>query len=241
MSFGSKLDRIGGDTDREKRGPDLAITDRTVERHLTVLAVTVLVGGLAPIVLGALVSEIGWRAPVVGVLVASLLGAGGGVVSVTVELRRSAERARSGFLRALSCWLELVALGQAGGMGVESALDVASRVSPDRNFRRIHEALERSRHSGVPPWGELKRLGSEIGVEELDELAAHLGLAGSEGARIRASLQAKSDSLRRRQKSEAEAYANSVTERLFMPSILLMVGFLVFIMFPAAMSLSQVL
>jgi hypothetical protein len=241
-SVGRTLDRVGSTRERAaRRAPDLAITGRTLERHCAVLAATVLLGAVTPIALGGLLSAMGWRLPVLGLFVTSTLGAAGGAVSTAAELRRSANTARGVFLRALSCWLDLVALGQAGGMGVESALESASRVSPDPNFRRIHQALERSRHSGVPPWGELERLGAEIGIGELDELAAHLGLAGSEGARVRASLQAKSESLRRRQTSEAESYANSVTERLFVPSILLMVGFLVFIMFPAAISLSRVL
>ncbi|MGC9962540.1 MAG: type II secretion system F family protein [Acidimicrobiales bacterium] len=241
-SVGSTLDRYGSSRERAaRRAPDLAITGRTLERHCAVLATSVLLGAVTPLALGGLLHVIGWHLPVLGLLVTSALGAAGGAASTAAELRRSANTARTMFLRALSCWLELVALAQAGGMGMESALEGASRVSPDPNFRRIHQALERSRHSGVPPWGELERLGAEIGIGELDELAAHLGLAGSEGARVRASLQAKSESLRRRQTSEAESYANSVTERLFVPSILLMVGFLVFIMFPAAISLARVL
>ena len=85
------------------------------------------------------------------------------------------------------------------------------------------------------------RLGAAIGVDELDELAASLALAGTEGARIRSSLTAKSASLRRRRMSEAESRANSTTERLFLPSIILMVAFMVFLMYPAGVSLANVL
>ncbi|MGO8876858.1 MAG: type II secretion system F family protein [Acidimicrobiales bacterium] len=226
---------------RSERARDLAVTDRTLERHLVVMAVTTLLGTLAPLVVAGVLAAAGWRLPLAVVPVAAALGAVAGVVATAVELRRSAARARHRFLGGLSCWLELVALGQAGGMGVESALDAATRISPDPTFSRIGQALQRSRHAGLTPWDELGRLGTELGIQPLDELAASLGLAGAEGARIRASLQAKSASLRRRQMSQAQSQANSVTERLFLPSIVLMLGFLVFVMFPAGVSLAHVL
>lgn len=240
-SVARELERLVASDRLSRQARDLAITDRTLERHVVVMAVSVLAGVFTPIVLGGSLAALGWHLPVLGVLALAGLGATGGVVCPTIELRRSAAHARHRFLRGLSCWLELVALAQAGGMGVESALEAASRISPDAGFTRIRGALERSRHSGVTPWQELGRLGSEIGVDELDELAASLALAGSEGARIRASLRAKSESLHRRQMSEAQSHANSTTERLFLPSIVLMMGFLVFLMFPAGVSLTHVL
>jgi Flp pilus assembly protein TadB len=223
---------------RQRR--DLAITDRTAERHAVVVAVTALLGTITPLLIAGLAAWMGWRLPTDEVLAVAGVGGLGGVLSSRAELHRSAGRAREQFLRGLSCWLELVALAQAGGMGVESALEAAGRISPDSAFVRIRHALDRSRHSGVTPWAELARLGSEIGVDELDELAASLGLAGTEGARIRSSLTAKSESLRRRQMSMAASRANSTTERLFLPSIVLMIGFLIFVMFPAGVSLAHV-
>ena len=41
--------------------------------------------------------------------------------------------------------------------------------------------------------------------------------------------------------AEAKARANSTTERLFLPSIVLMLGFMVFLMYPAGVSLTHVL
>jgi Flp pilus assembly protein TadB len=241
-TVGRWLEHLGASEERAGRlSRDLAITNRTHDRHLVVTAVAALTGVLAPIVLAGAFVAMGWHVRALAVLVLAGLGALGGLAVTTVELRQSASRARERFRRELSCWLELVALAQAGGMGVESALEAAGRISPAPGFARIRQALERSRHSGVTPWDELGRLGSAIGIDELDELAASLGLAGSEGARIRASLRAKSESLRRHQMSAAQSRANSTTERLFLPSIVLMIGFLVFIMFPAGVSFAHVM
>lgn len=220
---------------------DLAMTLRSVERHFAVVSVSALLGILVPIGIAGSLTAMGWRLPSWGVLAFAGAGGAAGVAAPTIELRRAAQREREHFRLGLSCWLELVALAQAGGMGVEGAIDAAGRISSDPGFSRIRQALARSRHSGTTPWEELGRLGFEIGVDELAELAASLGLAGSEGARIRASLRAKSESLRRRQMSEAESRANSTTERLFLPSIVLMIGFLIFLMYPAGVSLAHVI
>jgi Flp pilus assembly protein TadB len=239
-SIGTSLGRLGASDARiSRQARDLAVTDRTVESHGVVIAVTVLVGLTVPTVLAGLLTTVGVHIPAGGVLVASGVGFAGGVLSPAIELHRSANEARERFLRGLSLWLELVALAQAGGMGVEGALEAAGRISTDPAFWRIRQALERARHSGATPWEALGRLGAEIGVDELGELAASLSLAGIEGARIRASLTAKSESLRRKQMSRAESRANSTTERLFLPSIVLMLGFLVFLMYPAGVSLAH--
>jgi tight adherence protein C len=58
-------------------------------------------------------------------------------------------------------------------------------------------------------------------------------LAGSEGARVRSTLAAKAASIRRHDLSDAESEANTLTERLFVPGALLLVGFLLFVGYPA--------
>jgi tight adherence protein C len=240
--FGTSLERLAVSADRGARHAcDLAVTGRTLERHSTVVAVSTILGVMAPIALAGALSAAGSHLPAEGVLLVSGLGGMAGTTIPIWELRRSAGKERERFLHGFSCWLELVALAQAGGMGIESALEAACRVSPDAAFVRIRQALDHARHSGATPWAELGLLGSELGIDELSELAASLGLAGVEGARIRVSLTAKSDSLRRRQMSEAESRANSTTERLFLPSILLMGGFLIFILYPAGVGLTKVL
>jgi tight adherence protein C len=168
------------------------------------------------------------------------LGLAGAVIPL-LRLRARAEEGRAHFRRALSCWLDLVTLAQAGGMGLESALHAACAVGGDPVFARLHKAIEVSRHSGRTPWDGLSRLGGELGIGDLEELGASLALAGTEGARIRASLGAKSASLRGRELAESEAEANAMTERLFLPSVVLMLGFLVFIGYPAVVTITHVL
>ena len=74
---------------------------------------------------------------------------------------------------------------------------------------------------------------SRFGVPELAELAATVALAGTEGAKVRASLSAKAVSLRVHELTEAETSAQAATERMSLPVVLLFAGFLIFVGYPA--------
>jgi Flp pilus assembly protein TadB len=146
---------------------------------------------------------------------------------------RGARARRQHFRTVVSSFVDLVVLSLAGGVGVEGALLTASQVSSDWASARMANVLLRARDSGQPPWSALDQLGEALGVPELEELSSTLQLAGTEGARIRQSLSARAASLRRHDQAEAESSANAVTERLFLPGALLLVGFLLFVGYPA--------
>ena len=100
-------------------------------------------------------------------------------------------------------------------------------------FDELRHSLDAARLARDTPWSALERLGNELGVAELGELAASVGLAGAEGAKVRASLGAKAASLRSHQLAEAETTAQTATEKMSLPVVLLFAGFLCFIGYPA--------
>jgi Flp pilus assembly protein TadB len=216
---------------------DLAVLGRSREDHLVTAGAHMLLGAALGAGLGIVAGLFSsWQAVLV-VVPGSLSGALGGCAVSAYSLRRLAGAERKRFLRALGCWLDLVAMAQAGGMGVESALQSSAEIALDRGFQLLRSALERSRVASISPWQGLSRLGRELGVAQLEEIGSILGLAGTEGARVRATLAAKSASMRRRQLADAQAEANATTERLFLPSIVLMLAFMLFLMYPAAVRL----
>jgi hypothetical protein len=123
-------------------------------------------------------------------------------------------------------------------MGIEGALHASASIGENAVSGRILTSLALAQDAGQPPWDALDHLGRDLGIAELTELAAAVGLAGAEGARIRLTLVAKANSIRRHELAEAESEANSVTERLFLPGVFLLVGFLVFIAYPAVARIS---
>jgi len=130
-------------------------------------------------------------------------------------------------------FVDLVVLSLAGGVGIDGALHTASQVSTDWAAQRMGRTLLAARDGGSTPWEALAGLGRALGVSELVELATTVQLAGTEGERIRESLTARSASLRRHEQADAESAANAMTERLFLPGALLLLGFLLFIGYPA--------
>ena len=79
----------------------------------------------------------------------------------------------------------------------------------------------------------LGRLGAELGIPELEELSSSLSLAGTEGAKVRESLAVKAGSLRDHALAEAESKAESSTEKMAVPVVLMFLGFLILIGYPA--------
>ncbi len=211
----------------------LAITDGTWEELASSVVVQGGAGLLAPPILWAMAQLAGLSVPLGVPIVLCLVAVPAGAVLPIVTLVRSARSRRRHFRIVIGTFVDLVVLGLAGGVGVEGALFAASEVSSDWAVTRMSRALSKSRDSGQSPWLALGDLGEEVGVGELVELSATLQLAGTEGARIRQSLSARSMALRRHEQADAESEANAMTERLFLPGALLLIGFLLFVGYPA--------
>jgi Flp pilus assembly protein TadB len=156
-----------------------------------------------------------------------------------VELRARAARHRRSFRHALSSFLDLVSVALAGGKGVEGALTDAAATGDGWAFRELRAALTDARLQGDAPWDGLAHLGAELDVPELGELAASAALAGAEGARVKASVAAKAKALRIRVLADVETAAQSASERMSLPIVLLLVGFVLFLGFPAVTQVLQ--
>jgi Flp pilus assembly protein TadB len=212
---------------------DLAVIGKPLERfYLDKVLFAVL--GLVIVPAGAAAAGMaGMQLPVIlPVWISLILGVGGFFLPDLLIRGEAAER-RRGFRHALSAFLELVRINLAGGAGIEGALHEAVNVGRGWAFMRLREALAVARLSGETPWAALGRLGQELRIDQLVELSSSLLLAGNEGAKIRDSLAAKADSLRRHEASVAEAQAQQASERMSLPIGLLFLGFLIFLGYPA--------
>lgn len=211
---------------------DLAIAGGSWEAHL---ASKVLLG-LGGLVLGPLLA-LGlamagvWSDPTVPAGLGAVLGCGCFVLP-DLELRRAATARRRDFRHALGAFLDLVAMNLAGGRGVPEALLTAGEVGSSRAFGRIRDALASARITGQTPWQALGSLGEDIGVAELRDLAAALGLVAEDGARVRQSLTARAASMRQRELADLAGRAGERSQSMLVAQMLLCVGFLVFLVYP---------
>ncbi|MHB8328482.1 MAG: type II secretion system F family protein [Acidimicrobiales bacterium] len=211
----------------------LEVTETPLQAFCSRVVIGAVAGLVAPFVFSAMALLLGVGVPaLVPAWTSIALGVIGGAMPF-LTLKSEAKRKRRIARTVIGSFLDLVVLCLAGGMGIESALHAAARIADDEFSIRLVATLELARDTGDTPWQAMAVLGHELGVSELSELAAAVGLAGTEGARIRATLAAKAASIRRHELADAESEANTLTERLFLPGVLLLVGFLVFVGYPA--------
>ncbi|MFI9641419.1 type II secretion system F family protein [Micromonospora sp. NPDC051925] len=212
---------------------DLGICGREPARHLAEQAAMALLGLLIPPAFAALVTlggtPIGWQLPVWASLILAALG----MFVPDLALASEAVKRRAELRNAVSAMLDLVVISLAGGAGVEQALRDATDDAEGWAQQALRQAVEAAHLRRRPPWQTLGELGETTGMTALAELSAALSMAGSEGARIKATLSARSAALMTHQLAEAEAAAASATERMVLPLVLLLGGFMIFLMFPA--------
>ena len=173
---------------------------RALGKPVEVHAYEKMLGGLAgfflPLGFAAILAAGGVTVPVGWVAVLAVGLGIGGFVWPDLGLSERIERRRRDFRHSLSAYLDLVTIILAGGGGLETALQTSADLGDGWAFTEIRSALRKARLTNRTPWEVFDDLGTELGVDELRELAASAHLAGDQGARIRASLAAKADSMR---------------------------------------------
>ena len=157
-----------------------------------------------------------------------------------LELKQKATARRRDFRHAVGSFLDLVAMNLSGGRGVPEALMAAGEIGGGWAMWRIRDALTNARITGQTPWQALGNLGEEVGVEELTDLSAALSLVAEDGAKVRESLTARAASLRRREISDLEGKAGERSQSMLIAQMLLCIGFLLFILYPAALAIFAV-
>ncbi|GAA4540557.1 MULTISPECIES: type II secretion system F family protein [Streptomyces] len=219
---------------------DLAVLDRSWEKFLATKVLLGVAGLFFGPFLFAIVYTLGFgRSPIIPVWLALLFA----VVFFflpDLEVRRDAADKRRDLRRVIGAYLDLVSMSLAGGRGLPEALMAAAEVSDGWANQRIRNALSDARITGVSQWQALGALGEEIGVEELKDLSASLALVADDGAKVRESLASRAETMRHRELAEIEGSAGEKSQSMLVAQLLLCAGFLVFLIFPAAMRVFQV-
>ena len=229
--FNGWLRALGLPNDHTRQ--DLAVTERSIDAFLAEKATLTLIGLLLPAAVTGVLTIGGRPLPWALPLAVSVGVAVAGFVLPDLMVRAEAQRRRTAFRHALGAYLNLIHILLAGGAGVDGALAYATEIGQGWSVQQLRRALTTARLTRTSPWTTLKQLGEELEVSELSELAAALALAGTEGARVRSSLAAKAAAMRSRSSAEAEGRANSATERMALPGMLMAFGFIIFVFYPA--------
>ncbi len=208
---------------------DLAVLNRSMATHLgtkVLLGVSALVWGPAVLTIAGFGG--------IGVPLALCVAFAVFVFMLPdLTLRRDAERRRRDFRHVMGSFLDLVSMNLAGGRGLPEALMAASTIGDHWAMVRIRQALSNARIVGLTPWEGIARLGTDLGVDELRDLASALALAGDEGAKIRMSLMSRAESMRRKELADVEGQAGEQSQSMLVAQLLICFAFLAFLVYPA--------
>ena len=149
------------------------------------------------------------------------------------RLREMAIRMQRDMDLSVSVFLDLINVLLAGGAGIETAMLAAAGAGDGWGFEQLRMAMARAQSSRRSYWDSLRETGEAFGIESLEEVANSVQLAGEHGARIRQSLTAKAASLRIRNLARIEHEAEQRTERMGIPVVLLFIGFILLVGYPA--------
>lgn len=230
------LARVGVDVD--ELAVQLRVLDKPLEQHVYEKLLAAAAGFCVPVLMGVGIAMADVAVSPVAVAAGSVVLAAAGFFYPDLPLAERVEARRREFRHALSSFLDLVTIIMAGGGGIESALAGAADAGDGWAFEELRDALRRARMTRRTPWDTLAALGDDLQIRELVELAAAVSLAGGHGARVKESLIAKADSLRDALAAETEAAAESQTEKMILPVMLMILGLVLFIGFGAVDAIS---
>lgn len=194
-------------------------------------------GFAMPVIFTAVAYLLQFQLPIIGSVGAMLVL---GVVFFflpDLEVRQKASEERQHYSKVLASYVDFVALARSGGAGPAQAMTEAASIGDHELFIRIRQLIERSRLRGTDSWNDLRELGEEIGVHDLNEIADIIRLSGEEGASIKENLHARARSMRNAQLRDEQSAANAQSERLAAPVAMLAITFIALLIAPALLNL----
>jgi Flp pilus assembly protein TadB len=226
------LETVKGD-DMETVRSNLMVVDRSLADFAMEKAKAAASGAVFVGFLSVLVGLSGGA----GVLILALGGAIAGYQIPDIDLKKKAAERRVEFSRALTAFITLLGSSISGGGGITTAMTDAAAMGEGWVFVKLRNALDEAHLSGISTWSALDRLGRQLQVTSLIELAGSLTLAGNSGARVTETLHARAESSREKELAEIRSEAEAKSSSIGLPVGLMLVGWAIFIAIPAVMSL----
>ena len=213
---------------------ELRLVQRSLDSHIGALAVSAVVGALGPVlVLGALqaagVVSLGVFVPVA----LALVGLVAGPLAVDSAVAERARDVQTDLRFQLSAYLDVVTMLLAGNSGHEGALEQAARAGDGRLFVELRRRMREVGATGRSLVEALSTTADDLGLVELQQVAATTALSSAEGAPVARTLAAKCSTLRSTLATEQESEARLRTSRLTAPIVGMALIFMALVIYPA--------
>jgi Flp pilus assembly protein TadB len=213
---------------------DLRLVERPVEVHAGYLVLGAASGVLVPLVVLGVLQALDLVS--LGVVVPLGLALVGGVLVpllVHSDLVARADRVRTDLRHQLSAYLDVVTMLLAGNTGHEGALEQAASAGDGRLFVELRRRMREVGATGHSLIRALAATGADLGLVELEQVAATAALSASEGAPVARSLAAKCATLRSTLASEQETDARLRTGKITAPMVGMALVFMALVVYPA--------
>lgn len=167
-----------------------------------------------------------------------LLCAAGGFLLPDAMLKRRAETRRRRMREDLVHFAELVSLAVSAGLGIEGALEQAASSGDGPLFVELRGLLREGRVRGASASATIARLPAEVGLADVEPLAAAIQAAADHGTAVTQALRAQARTLRDRRRLELVEAAERAQVRMLLPvGLLILPAFFVVVLYPAAVQL----
>ncbi|MCW2525897.1 MAG: hypothetical protein JWM76_757 [Pseudonocardiales bacterium] len=218
---------------------DLELTGQTLDTVMGRKVVAAVGGFLTGLAMLSLLQYLaGLTMPTGAPLAVAVLAAAVLFIAPDVDVRKEAKKRRAEFTEQLSIFLDLVSLKMAGHAAPAAALPEAAQRGGGWPMMLIRDTLFRARLSGQDEWDALGQLGERIAVRDLSDLGALIKLVSDDGAQIRATLTARAASMRRARLADEEGNAEERNQSMRLAHMLIAVGFMVFVGYPAFVNIN---
>ncbi len=212
----------------------LRLVDRYVEQHLVLLALVALVGFSVPTLAFAALAASG--AISIGVAVPGALSLAVGLGAAALlhsDTMARAELVATDLRYQLGAYIDMVTMLLAGNSGYEGALEQAARTGDGRLFEELRRRMREVSTMGRSLVEALFATADELGLDELDEVAATASLSAAEGAPVARTLAAKCSTMRSSLAARQEAQARIRTDKVTPPLVAMALLFMALIIYPA--------
>ncbi len=196
----------------DRVGRQLQLRSISVDRFYTYKAASALAGLALPSLLGVVLLLITGTSLVLPLLTGLVLGLFGFFIP-DIVIGRGAATTSSDATEALLTFVDLVTLERLANSSATQSLHAAAAVSDQAVFMAIRDSLQRARLEQRAPFAELKRLGEELELPALCDVADVMKLDDS-GASLSGALRARVKELRDAHLTEAKIEAAAVSERM---------------------------
>ena len=150
-----------------------------------------------------------------------------------------ARRRRRALRRVANDFVQLVAVALTTNRSIEESVEFAAQAGTGEGFDLLRSTVRTARPMGIPVWEALATMADTYGLDDLKGLTASLGRQAGVGISVAQTVRTEAANMRSRQLVELTDQADKANANLSIPTMGMVLGMVVFLMYPIAQQISD--